>query len=295
MQNGTGWATAIAVSAVLEQVGVSADSGTVLMLADQGYDTHHHVGCAEEQFPDSAETAVAPPETRLVHWPSIIDCLENGLNGQVDTRGTILGERKKRQLRSSSPETTNQPKTPRLDGERAKPIRADNEEPMPRAAETKDDIVNPETTSESDFGSDDGFVHEGGLRGRQREINDSCNGIMLVKQGLSKIDAGLRELGFDGAELSPSQIADTINSLRETLEVKAGVHCGREGSCRATQNKIHPQDKEMWLGNPEGNMKGCGVSAKSPESTQGLDAERLVQKACMAGKRGDVAALKVRL
>lgn len=288
------------MSAVLEQAGVSADSGTVLALADQGYDTHHPGGSAQEPFPENATTAAAlPPETtRLVHWPSIIDFLEDGLGSQVEPSATIP-ECKKRQLRSSSPEkTASQCKAPRLNVEQKIPTRrADvvKDSIMPRAGGGKGESTDPEATPEFGLGSGGGFSNEGSAR-RQSEANDSCNGIMLVKQGLLKIDAGLWKLG-----LSPSQIADTMDSVRSILEVKAGVSCGGEGNGRLTADEKgpqgcekEPQAKEIPPGNPEGMNGCCGAPENEMKTVRRLvDTERLVQAACTAGKRGDVTALRV--
>eukprot|EP00903_Cladosiphon_okamuranus_P006871 g6692.t1 len=293
--NGTGWATAVAVSAALEKVGVSADSGAVLTLAaGQGHDAHHPGGFAQEQLLDGSATAVTSPETRLVHWPSIVNFLEDGLDGQADTCATTRGGRKKRQIIcSNSPKKRNQSKTPRLVGEHARPTRHDSEKPVSRAGEPDDaNVANPETTPESNAGSGDGFGSEGGAPGWQSETGDSRKGIMLVRQGLSTIDAGLRELEFGGAGLSRSQITDAMDSLRGILEAKAGVHCGREGDCWPVQSTKKPHDEETPPRIPEGTVNGCGLPEESSGRAQGLNGERLVEAACMAGKTGDTEALR---
>lgn len=278
----------MAVSAVLDKVGVSADSGTVLTLANQGYDTHHPGGPAQELFQENP-TAVSLPETRLVHWPSIVDFLEDGLDGQVEA--CAIRECKKRQLRSNSPEKASQSKAPRLiNGEQKIPTSADTgKDSLPRAGEEKYERSDPETTPESSLGIDGGLSKGGGARS-QSEANDSCHGSMLVKQGLLTIDAGLRELKFDRGGLSPSQIADTMDSVRDILEVKAGIECGRGGNCRVGADEKPPQIKEILQGSPEGTIPEN--ESKTVPALVGT--ERLVQAACMAGKRGDVTALRVR-
>lgn len=285
-QNDTGWATVVAVSAALEQVGVSVDSGTVLKLADQGYDIHHHRDSSDQE-------AAASPETRLVHWPTIIDFLEDGL-GHAESRAIP----EKRLLRSNSPETetaVNKSKAPRLNGEQAVPKRAHNEESLPRAASCREnagDTANPEMTPERNLGSGDGLANEGGGC-RQSRIHTSSNGIMLVKQGLSNIVAGLRELERDGVGVSAPQIVDTMDSIRGILEVKGGVQCVREGDCRPTVDRKGTPDKETRQENPEGTTSGPGVPGEVLETVRRLDTESLVQAACTAGKRGDIAALRV--
>lgn len=272
-QNGTGWATVVAVSAVLEQVGVSADSETVVTLANQGHHTHRLDGSAQEQLSDTA-TAVASPKTRMVHWPSIIDFLEDGLESQVKTCATTP-ECKKRQLRSASPEVLNQSKAPRLDVEQA----------IARAEEMADDNENPENTPEANKGRGDEFANKGSVR-TQSQISLSCNGVILLNEGLSRIDAGLRALECNGNGLPPSQIASMMGSIRGILEEITGVQSSHKENCRPAADRKGPRDGTKRAGNPEGTA-GRGVREDAFET------ERLTQGACTAGKRGDIAALKV--
>ena len=283
------------MSALLEQAGVDVDDGMVLLLANQERDNPESVGSAEEQFPHAA-TAAAPSETRLVHWPSIVDFLEEGPSGDDETWATCSCESKKRQLGpSSSSATTQSAKTPRLCGESAVPIRADDEEATSGPGGQGDNGSNPEVTPEStavesrrECASDGGGV-------REQDVRGSCGGTVLLERGLREIEAGLREVEFDGARLPRSRIADTMDSIIDILKAQAGVHWDgwRWGDTRPIGGVKGPHDDVRRRDYPAVASNDCRTAEGRSETLQKLDTERMAGAACAAGKRGDIYALEV--
>jgi len=294
-QGGTGWATTTTVSASLGQAGVEADDGMVLLLANQQPDdTSPSIGSAREQFRDAA-TAAMPPFTRLVHWPSIIDFLEEGSPG-VDENCATSPERKKRHLGSNSSSTTTQSaKAPRLYGEPTTSMKADNEEPTPGPRRRDNDRPNPEVTPESTIAESrlGSAYDDGDIRGEA--TRNSCGGLVLLDRGLCQIEAGLMEMESDGARLPSSRIADAMDTIRDILKVKAGVHWGAGGwrKNRPSNDREGPHDDGRWRHDAAGATSDCCKVEGRTATLQALDTKRLVSAACAAGKRGDISALEV--
>lgn len=280
-QGGTGWATVAAVSASLGQAGVDADDGMVLLLANQQPgDKSPSVGSTREQSQDTASAAM-PSLTRLVHWPGIIDFLEEGFPGDIDTRATSP-ERKNRQLGSDSKSlsTTSQSAgAPRLDGEPTTPMKAGNEESTSGPRGQNNDGPNPEVTPESTttVESHRGCAYDGGDV-REQTTRNSWSGLVLLERGLCQIEGVLREMESDGARLPGSRIADAMDSIRDILKVKAGVHWGDGG-----REKNRPS---ISADGPRDNETGVSTACCTVEG-------RMVSKACAAAKRGDISALEV--
>lgn len=170
------------------------------------------------------------------------------------------------------------------------PIRGDKAVSPSGTGDRKGDY-NPEVTPESKLDVSGGEFENDGCDS-PRSINDlSCSGIMRLKQGLLEMDAGLRGMEVDGARLSPSRIVDIMDSIRDVLKAKAGVLVGR-GNTGPGADRKGSNDKGSGLGIPPGTPSDCGMAEeKSGKDQDSL--ERLTSAACAAGKRGDVAALKV--
>ncbi len=284
------------MSASLGQAGVDADDEMVLLLANQQLDDMSpSVGSAREQRYGAATEAM-PSVTRLVHWPSIIDYLEEGSPGDVEKCATNP-ERKKRQPGSISSSTTTQSaEAPCRNGEPTIPVKADNKESTSDPRGQDNDGQNPEVTPESTtIESHRGCANDG--RGvREQATRNSYSGLELLERGLGQIEAGLTEMESDGARLPGSRIADAMDSIRDILKVKAGVHWvagGRGNNQQPSKNTEEPHDNENWRENATRASTDCYKVEGRTETLQALDTKRLVSAACAAGKRGDIPALEV--
>lgn len=278
VQDGTGWATVTAVSAVLKQAGASIDDSAVLLLANQLDDSHSPVGPMQQM--------------RLVHWPTVIDFLEEGPTADVKNDATIPDWKKGSLVSSKTPGSSIQSaRATEIDSKSTTPFRTESVV-SPSCTGGAQGDCNPEVTPEWKVDERGGeFESDGG--DDQRSISgSSCSGIMRVKQGLREIEAGLRDMEANGGRPPPASRGDIMDSIREVLIAKAGVLFAL-GSTGYAGDRKESNDKGSGREIPSGAPSdGCIVHKKN--GGKGTDSlERLTRAACTAGKSGDVSALRV--
>lgn len=294
VQDGTGWATVTAVSAVLEQAGAHTDDSTVLLLANQSDDPHSPVRPMQEHFQDNAAAAVT--KTRLVHWPTIIDFLEEGPSAAVTPGATSTGCKEGLLVSSTTPSTSTQSaRTCQFDGKPAMLINADKVVVPLGTGDVRDDCNdgNPEVTPESKIDERGGESESECGDGRSSIDDLSCSGITRLKEGLREIEAGLRDMEVDRARPSPASRGDIMESIRELLKAKAGVLFDRGTTGPAGgRNGSNDEGREREV--PSGAPRDGGTAQdKTGNGQDSQERLRLTTAACAAGKSGDVSTLEV--
>lgn len=293
VQDGTGWATVTAVSAVLEQAGARIDDSAILLLANQLGNPQSSVGPMQEHFQDNPTAAVS--KTRLVHWPTIIDFLEEGPSADVKHRATISERKEGPLVSSTTPSTSIQSaRTTQIDSE---PAMSRNSDKAVSPSVTRDarggcNDCNPEVTPESKVDESGGESESHGGGGRSNTEDLSCSGVIRIKRGLREIEAGLRDVEVvDGARSPAASRQDIMDSIRELLKVKAGVLFDR-GSTRPASDGNRSNGK----GSRRKDTSGAPSNGDMDQENTGKDQDSLDRSttaACAAGKSGDVSTLEV--